>query len=346
MLTRFRRLFNRFLRNSRTINNEPLNPVSLIIIILIDIFILFNVFFGLEDISQWYIDPSQAYPCYAEWADYQKQTIKEKDYNIVASLLSDKPSELSPLKQRYQQYGEGHLGRVSATCLDYANFSDAIDNPENQKISQAIAQKQVAINQLNQTNRTIREQYDSSLLEKLAGQPRQQSINTVAAEKAKQLLDENNRRITALTQESQSLKNELITKPESIRFLEFLNKSDKFREVEQGYRQSSFWHPSIQFTLQALFLLPLIFSAFTVHRFAQRNGYGLVSLISWHLLVIFFIPLILKIFQFLQVGVLFQFLFDLIKAIFGGLLFLVSYLYILLRLYSCFREMSFQGWLW
>lgn len=40
MFARIRRLVNQFFSKSRKINNEPLNRVSLIVIILIDIFIL------------------------------------------------------------------------------------------------------------------------------------------------------------------------------------------------------------------------------------------------------------------------------------------------------------------
>ena len=57
---------------------------------------------------------------------------------------------------------------------------------------------------------------------------------------------------------------------------------------------------------------------------------GLIALISWHLLVIFFIPLIFKVFEFLQVGALFEFLISIISALFGGLLFLINYVYILI----------------
>ncbi|MHC5728420.1 MAG: hypothetical protein ACYTXY_30770, partial [Nostoc sp.] len=62
MFARIRRLLSQFFSKSRTINNEPLNKVSLIVIILIDIFILINVFTGLDDISRWYISPTEAYP--------------------------------------------------------------------------------------------------------------------------------------------------------------------------------------------------------------------------------------------------------------------------------------------
>ncbi|WP_255325221.1 zinc ribbon domain-containing protein [Thermosynechococcus sp. NK55a] len=76
--------------------------------------------------------------------------------------------------------------------------------------------------------------------------------------------------------------------------------------------------------------MPLISIALWVYRFGDRHHYGLLALMSWHLLVIFSIPLVLKIFELLQVGALFEWLSSWILALFGGLLFLVSYLYILL----------------
>jgi hypothetical protein len=330
MFARISRILSQFFSKSRTINNEPLNKVSLVVIILIDIFILINVFTGLDDISRWYISPTEAYPCYSEWQNYRAKNTKDKDYEIVRlSLTSDRNNKLS-FQQNYQQAEKGHLGKVSKTCLQYADYKDKINNPEKQQIIKTIDQKQAKISRFEQSNRTIKSQYDSTLLEKIAGQDREQSINQVSAEKAKQALEQNNRQISTLKQENSTLKNELFAKPESINFITFIKDENQFREFDKGYKQASFWYPSIQLGFQSLFLLPLILIALSVHKFAQRRGYGLISLISWHLLVIFFIPLIVKIFEFLQIGAIFRFLFEIINAIFGGLLFLINYLYILL----------------
>ncbi len=330
MFARVRRILSQFFSKSRTINNEPLNKVSLIVIILIDIFILINVFTGLDDISRWHLSPTQAYPCYSEWQNYRAKTNKDKDYQIVKLSLPYYPNNQLSFQQNYQKAEVGHLGKVSKTCLQYADYKDKINNPEKQQIIKTIDQKQAKISTLEQVNNNIKAQYDSTLLEKIAGQGREQSINQVSAEKAKQTLEQNNRQIATLKQENSTLKNELLAKPESISFITFLKDDNQFREVDKGYQQASFWYPSIQLAFQSLFLLPLILIALSVHKFAQARRYGLVSLISWHLLVIFFIPLIVKIFEFLQIGVIFKFLFDIISALFGGLLFLINYVYILL----------------
>lgn len=330
MFTRIRRFLRLFLNRSRTVKNEPINRASLIVIILIDIFILINVFAGLDDISRWYISPSEAHPCYSQWQTYQKDTAQTKDFNIVrSSILTDRDEQRS-FQQTFQQAQEGRLGQVSSTCLQYGEYQDKINNSANRQAVRTIDQRQARIESLEQRNRTIRAQYDSALLEKIAGQSSDRSINSTNAERAKQELGQNDREITTIKNELSNLRNNLTSKSESNQFLAFLKNGEAYRDVEKGYQQASFWYPSIQLVFQAIFLLPLILIAATTYRLAQRREYGLIALISWHLLVIFFIPLIFKIFEFLQVGVIFEFLFNIISALLGGLLFLVSYVYILL----------------
>jgi hypothetical protein len=331
MLVRMQRWLSQFLTKTRTIDNEPLNKVSLIVIILIDLFILTNVFTGLSEIGQWYINPTQAYPCYSEWQDYRQSKDKDKDYQTVRRAMErlDRPVQ-SNRYQTYRQAEVEHLGNVSPLCLQYAEQIDRINNPSDLATIKTIDRQQSQIANLQSKNQQIRSQYDSTLLEKIAGQDRSRSINTVGAEKAKQELDRNNQTINNLNREIATLKPELLAKPASQSFLALLKDDGKFKEVENRYQQAQFWYPSIRLAFQALFLVPLLSIALLVHNFAQRKGYGLVSLISWHLLVIFSIPLIIKVFEFLQIGLIFKWIFDLVSAIFGRLLFIINFLYILL----------------
>ncbi|MEM8614176.1 MAG: hypothetical protein AAGF93_19295 [Cyanobacteria bacterium P01_H01_bin.105] len=325
MFYRLCRSLRRFFRRSQTVNNEPLNKVSLIVIILIDIFILTNVFIGLNDIGQWYISPSSAYPCHAEWAAYRQNTAEYKNFELIRSAANN-----IGVKPRYGQAAVDRLGEVSDLCLQYAEIRDAVKQPENASILETLAQKESAIATLENTNRTIRQQYDSTLLEEIADQPREQSINLTSAAQAKADLAQNETQINTLKSEVAVLKDELLATPESAAFLAFLTQDTPFQTVKQGYEKANFWYPSIQLVFQAVFLGPLILIAFAGYTVAQRKRYGLIALISWHLLVIFCIPLMLKVFEFMQVGVIFNVVFDIVSALFGRLLFLVSYIYILL----------------
>lgn len=335
MFTKIRSILGQFFKNSRTINNEPLNKVSLIVIIVVDIFILINVFTGLEEISRWPLSPYEAYPCYSEWENYQKQSDqndknndKNKDYDIIINSLTF--NNQSNFKAAYQQQEIGHLGKVSEICVNYGQLKDSLNNDLSENIITNINQRKEQIDKKEQDNKNIRSQYDSTLLEKTAGQPSKNSINQVSAEDAKQELDKNQQQIEQFKQEINNLKKQLLNKPETLNFLSFLKDENKFAAVKQGYERASFWYPTIQFIFQSIFLLPLIIIALSVHRISQRRGYGLIGLISWHLLVIFLIPLVLKVLEFLQVGVIFQVLLSVVNKLLGGLLFLISYVYIFL----------------
>ena len=334
MFTTLRRLIGQLFSKSRTINNTPLNKVSLIVIILIDIFILVNVFMGINDIGQWYISPEEAYPCYSQWNSYLNSDSKDKDYEILTQSFDiNSPnyyiSSNGDTSKYYQSINEEKLGSISTACMTFASYQDALSTPKNQENLRTINQNEELIFNLQSTNRTIREQYDSTLLEKIAGQDPSQSINTTDASNAKQELDNNNQRISNLQQEIAKIKTEITTSSESRSFLDFLQDEKTFEQLQSSYNRASFWYPSIQIAFQFFFLCPLIIIAFSIHSLAQKKDYGLVALISWHLLVIFFIPLVVKLFEFLQFGVIAEFLFELVRELLGGLIFLVSYLYIL-----------------
>ena len=334
MFTTLRLLIGQLFSKSRTINDTPLNKVSLIVIVLIDIFILVNVFMGINDIGQWYISPEQAYPCYSQWNSYLNSNSQDKDYEILTQSFDIRSpdyyiSSNGKVSQNYQNINDEKLGSVSTTCVTFAGYQDSLSTPKNQENLRIINQNEELIFNLQSTNRTIREQYDSTLLEKIAGQDPSQSINTTDASKAKQELDKNNQQIANLKQEIAKIKTEIITSSESRIFLDFLQDEKTFEQLQSSYNRASFWYPSIQITFQFFFLFPLIIVTFLIHFLAIKKNYGLVALISWHLLVIFFIPLVVKLFEFLQFGVLAEFIFELVRELLGGLLFLVSYLYIL-----------------
>ncbi len=335
----------RFYAQSPRNRQQPLNKFSLGIIILIDLFILWQVFGGLSQISRWPLSPDQAYPCYGAWVNYREQvdqdkiTTETRDIQILRNSIVDQSIAFSPnlppattpsLAQRYREDAVDHLGKISPICMAYARARDALNTPSSRILVQDIQAREEAISQLEAKNAQIRQEYDSTLLEQIAGQPQSQSINAVGAAQAKATLEANNAKIATLNQEKQRLGQDLIQQPPSQAFLSFLNQGEPFNAVEAGYIQARFWHPTQQLLLQILFLAPLILIASFMHRWAWQRNFGLLALISWHLLVIFLIPIVFKLFEVLQFGVIFSGLVSLITALFGSLLFLVNYVYILL----------------
>jgi len=335
MFARFRRSVGRFFNKSRKINHQPINKVSLIVILVLDLFVLSSVFAGLYDISNWPLSPNDTYPCQMEWQQYRESTASDKDYLIISEKLTpldeSLPRNYRPPSRSYDDLNRGHIGEVSVVCKQYeATEKQTRATSAGQTLLKNINDAQAEVNSFTDKNRVIRQQYDSTLLEEIAGQPQEQSINNVEAADAKKEIEQNNRKIAEGNTTLGTLKAALTATPESQAFLSLLNDDAQFEQVSAGYERASFWYPSIQLLFQGLFLLPLILIASTVHRVAQRKNYGYVALISWHLLVVFCVPLLWKLFEFFQFGFLIEWITEFLTVLFGGLRFLVNYLQILL----------------
>ncbi len=330
MFSRLRRSVGRFFNKSRKINHEPINKVSLLVIIVLDLFILGSVFAGLEDISRWPLSPQQTYPCQQEWQQYRNSDADDKDYSMIRENLYFPEDDFSYRPPSYQEASEGHLGDVSSICLRYERAENALSTSASKTLAKSINDTQAEIDSFTNKNINIRQQYDSTLLEEIAGQSREQSINDVSAREARQEIEQNERAIAQRQPTLDTLKATLVAAPESQTFLNLLNDTEQFNSVDEAYQQAAFWYPSIQLLFQGIFLLPLIVLASAIHQIAQRKNYGYIALISWHLLVIFCIPLLWKIFEFFQFGFLIQWLIEALEVLLGGLRFLVNYLQILL----------------
>ena len=127
MFVKAKRFIGKFFKKSRSINNKPLNPVSLIVIIIVDLFILFNVFTGLDNISKWHISPSEAYPCISEWRNYRDpKQVSDKDYNLIASALNSE-SRQTNIERANLNNDKDRLGNVSPICLNYAELQDKVN---------------------------------------------------------------------------------------------------------------------------------------------------------------------------------------------------------------------------
>jgi hypothetical protein len=332
MLRSINQFFNQVFRKTKTVNNEPLNRVSLIVILLVDLFIIGNVFSGLDAISNWHLSPSEVTLCRSAWVTYREDKGADRDYPALQRAISERLQYNGVTRGVVDQYRldqRDRLGTISPICLDSAALQDSLSNPAVQSIQTRINADETNISKLKQSNQTIKAQYDSTLLEKIAGQNSANSINGVKAEQAKAKLAENDRQLAELNSKLKADRAELVAQPVSQAYLNRLKDNGKFEQLDQVYKSANFWYPSIRLGLQGLFLLPLMAIALGIHNLALAKGYGLVALMAWHLLCIFFIPLIFKIFEFLQFGFLFQSIFDFVISIVGNLVFLLNYISIL-----------------
>ncbi|MFN3680392.1 hypothetical protein [Thermosynechococcus sp.] len=87
--------------------------MSLIVIILVDIFILINVFSGLREISNWPLSPSAAQPCYAPWQAYCQDTASDREIRFLEQQIT----LYSPPQTFVERLQESSKGRLTSATL-------------------------------------------------------------------------------------------------------------------------------------------------------------------------------------------------------------------------------------
>lgn len=327
MFSKLKRIGSNLIRKSTYIQHEPINKVSIIILILVDFFVLFNVFSGLNDISSWQLSPSEEFPCFSAYQSYQMAENKGS-FAFKATTIENliQPNKLYP-----PQLGNksNRLGQVSNLCNDYTRLSKAVNNAESIQLKNNIDRLRRENSNFSQEIRTLESQYNSILLDKIAGQAPEKSINKVNADRVKAEIDRRKSQIADRQNQIIAQQTKLIQIPASDAYLKLLDNTAEYQAIEKAYQSAEFWYPNKQLLLQAVFLLPLIIIAYLWHSTAVSKNFGLQALLSWHLLLIFCIPLIIKIFEFIQFGNLVQIVVESIISLFGGLLFIASYALIL-----------------
>jgi ABC-type multidrug transport system fused ATPase/permease subunit len=328
MFSQLKTLLYKITGKSNNSSKQPINKISLVIIILIDVFILVNVFTGLNDIGNWYISPYRSVPCYSKFSDARNS--RSNGLSPVGIIKSQYyANQYSNFD--YLSYGRSNqIGEESKVCDAYKSNSLRISGVTFDNLFSQITSLSNSITQLQNRNSSIRSQYDSALLEKIANQDQSKSSISTSAETAKQELDKNNSEIYSNNEKIKSIESEILNIQSSKDFVTFIGDAKEFQSVEKVYNQQLFWYPIIQFMLQAIFLAPLIIISIFIHRWANKKNYDLLATISWNLFLIFLIPLIFKILEVLQFGFLFSILWSTFGPLFANLLFVASYLLIII----------------
>uniref|UniRef100_B8HWM8 DZANK-type domain-containing protein n=1 Tax=Cyanothece sp. (strain PCC 7425 / ATCC 29141) TaxID=395961 RepID=B8HWM8_CYAP4 len=324
MFTRFKRFIQNLIRKSTHVRHEPLNKVSIVILILIDIFVLINVFNGLNSVAAWPLAPQEEFPCYQSYAAYHKDSAKDREFRTIEALLQPYAVDKIPVNS------EKRLGQVSSRCDRLIALRAGVKNPQTLALKKQIDSIRNRISKRNADIATYQKQYDSTLLEKLAGQDPSKSINQTTADRAKADIANARSQIQQLQAQLAENVQALITEPGAAAYLNEISQVNSYQTLKQAYESAAFWHPNQQFLLQTLFLLPLIAFTYLWHSNAVNKGRGTQSLLSWHLLLIFCIPLLFKVLEFIQFGTLAEAILKFLIQILGGLVFISSYLLIVI----------------
>ena len=164
----------------------------------------------------------------------------------------------------------------------------------------------------------LKSSYDTALLEKIAGQERENSILPAEATKIKGLLAAKAAALAGL-ERKQAETQQTLEKHSAVRdytaFVESLPIAAEFGRARHEYERLSFWYPVKVLAAQVSFLLPLLLLAIVWNRWALNRRSEVQTLITSHLILVCAVPVFLRFIEFVYELVPHRLLASLIESL-------------------------------
>ncbi len=267
------------------LDSQPLGRAVLVVVLLLDLFILMSIFDGLAAHTRQLTAPDEYIPhtCRALVID-QTWTADKRlgQLSALATAASASPYPPHEHKAEYHPLCAPYLEQITRIQADKALVRLF---ETHQKVEREVREQQLAIDRLKGA-------YDTSLLERMAGDaPGQTAVDASRAE------------FRTRTATLDGLKAQAATLAQTINArddiqalwaaLERPSEADR-EQLRDELQRLNFWFPVKQLGMQLIFLLPLFLIFYAWNSASLRGGRGLQALVSAHLLVVSFIPILFK----------------------------------------------------
>ncbi|MDD5070638.1 MAG: hypothetical protein PHV17_07900 [Candidatus Omnitrophica bacterium] len=287
-------LFKSFLRFKDRLtkfnDQEPLNKLALTVIVLLDIFVLSVVFGGLATHTSQLTSPDEYFPysckrvfVNSQWSEANKidqlQQFILYDYNNYSY-------------QHQKVFDESKISKMHPVCKKFYQSAEKIY--KNKKLQELFVVRQELLKKKTQWTKEFnadKNVYDSSLLEKIAGESRGDLTNVSSAMKNR------SQEIVDISLELAGIDKKIKTDPLVIKLLAIVNIGDsKFREsLIKDINRYDRIYLFRELVWQLLFLLPLFLVFYFWHTKSIKKNNTVGTLISSHLIVIAAIPILIEI---------------------------------------------------
>ena len=286
MIELLRSRFKNIQAHLTSIDTQPLNKASLIIVIFLDLFILISIFDGLEKHTSQISAPDDYVPIICREIILNREWNPTNRMDNLSGIITSDHRSFSPFEDKKI---ERH-----PVCTPYLDLIYQIKNSkelielfeDREKFSSEAIEIQREVGNLKGA-------YDTSLLETIAKQKDGQSnVDTL-----RKNVQAKSNTLDALRAEIGSIENK-INGDENVR--NFFTKLDTLSPADHEILKSdlrtiNFWYPVKKLAMQLIFLLPLFAAFYFWNNVSINNHRGIQMLVSSHLLIVSFIPIFFKI---------------------------------------------------
>jgi predicted RNA-binding Zn-ribbon protein involved in translation (DUF1610 family) len=274
------------------LDDQPIGRAALTILIFLDLFVLISIFDGLSEHTGQLTSPEQLIPQYCrdiviegEWNDTERLTRLTR---IVSASTGSYylPDERERTRERHR------------LCAPIAKHFLAIEDDKGLTASmKEYLRIRQETEQLDSELERMKSAYDTQLLEKIADQgERQANIDSIRKE-----LADKTAAIEALVQQGKLLDSSL-KQDERIHdlfvIIDNITQADR-NTLRDDLRQLNFWYPVKRLGMEMVFLLPLVLIFYLWNTRSITTNRPFQALVSSHLLVVVFIPVLIKIIELL-----------------------------------------------
>ncbi|MBI9019705.1 MAG: zinc ribbon domain-containing protein [Verrucomicrobia bacterium] len=270
-------------------SEEPLNKLSLAVIILLDIFVLNILFIGLSEHTRQITSPAEYMP------QITREIFIDQTWAPSARLSKLQPLVLSDRKNySYHQesiFDESALKKMHPLCRD---FYEKVKTLSKDKALRALfVERDLKTSERRRVESSqdkAKNAYDTALLETIANKD---SANTRSiATRSKNLTS----RVEELTGEISTIDRTINAHPGIQELWSLVSPKNQNRQaVVDDYRRFEKWYPVRELGWQLLFMLPIfgLFYAWSAHSVKRDNR--IQTMFASHMLVIASLPIICKV---------------------------------------------------
>jgi hypothetical protein len=270
---------------------EPLNKLSLVTIIILDLFVLSILFNGLSEHTRQLTTANEYLPMAARNIFIEQNwTPADRISRLQPLILTDRNN----IRYRHESpFDEQKINRMHPTAVEFYRQVQSLAQDKNLSDLFLNRQKLMEERQKNQ-NAFEKEKalYDTRLLENIAKtvQPSENAASRIAREYAQktEMLSEKIRRVEQQIDAHPGIQNlwGIISPDEAAR-----------DRIVAKFKRFQFWFPLKELTWQLLFLLPIFCSFYVWSSRSVKKGNPIQTLIASHLLVIAALPIVLKLLE-------------------------------------------------
>lgn len=285
---KFKDQLNRIRAHLMSLDDQPLGKAALVIILFLDIFILTAIFNGLDEHTRQLSSPDDYIPTAC------REIVIDRHWNPT-NRIDNLSQRIISFSANYYQSAEKKRGR-HAVCVPYLDLLDQIQNDK--ALVRLIEDRTKFANEVKELQRRIGNQkgvYDTSLLETIAQE--QESQTEVGA--TKKDFQHNATALDRLSNQVSSL-DQTINGDSRVKALweqiDGLHEQGR-QELISDLRRLNFWHPVKVLGMQMIFLLPLFLVFYVWNSASIRRSRGVQTLVSSHLLVVSFVPILCQLIE-------------------------------------------------